>query len=301
MSVARALVDGVEYKVAPLDPPASDTPAAEYWVITPEVARSWQRYNKNNRNLRRRAAGDISRDVLRGSYDVNGETLKISRPLKEGEEEEVPAGRVLFFDGQHRLDAVVRTGKPIVTLVAYGLAPSARKTVDAGVVRTNADVLRMGGESNAPVLASVVRLAYLWEAGDRKFSGNFRPTRAECEIILDRHGSLLRRSAEKAAYLRGKFKALPQSVTAVAFFILCQKDEAMAVEFFERLRDGAGLDADHPILTLRNQLINEKVEKRFTPRHQQLGYIIRAWNAWREDRSLKRMTHSAEEEVPEPV
>lgn len=301
MSVAMARVDGVEYQVAPMDPPKADNPAAEYWVITPEVAKSWRAYNRSNRNLRKRAAGDLGRDLLNNAYDVNGETLKLSRPLKEGEVEDMPAGVVLFFDGQHRLDAVIRTGKPIVTLVAYGLDPNARKTVDAGVVRSNADVLRMRGEVNATILAAVVRLAYLWESGDRRFSGNFKPTRNECEIMLDRYGSLLRRSAEKAAYLRGKFKPLPQSVAAVAFFILCRIDDSMAVEFFERLRDGAGLESDHPILTLRNQLVNERVERRETPRHQQLAYVIRAWNAWREDRPLRRLTQSADEPVPEPV
>jgi hypothetical protein len=301
MSVKSAMVDGVEYEVAPMDPPQADRPSSEYWVITPEVARNWLRYNANNRNLRRRAANDIGRDMMSGNFDVNGETLKISRPLVEGEVEDVPAGRVLFFDGQHRLESIVRTGQSIVTLVAYGLAPSARKTVDAGVLRSTADVLRMGGEGNAMILASVVRLAYLWDSGDRKFSGNFKPTRSECEILLKRNGSLLRRSAEKAAYVRGKFKPLPQSVTALAFYILCQVDDSMAVEFFERLRDGAGLETNHPILTLRNQLINERMEKRAVPRHQQLAYVIRAWNAWREDRPLKRLTQSAEDPVPNPV
>lgn len=300
MSVASAMVDGVEYKVAPLEPPISETPAAEYWAITPEVATNWLRYNQNNRNMRRRAASDIGRDILADNYDVNGETLKISRPLKAGEDEEVPIGRVLFFDGQHRLESVKRTGKPIVTLVAYGLSPSGRKTVDAGVLRSTGDILRMNGESNAAPLASVIRLVYLWEAEDYKFSGNFKPTRSECEIMLERNGSLLRRSAEKAVYVRGKFKALPPSVTAIAYYILCQVDEDMAAVFFERLRDGAGLDSGHPVLTLRNQLINEKMENRRTPKHQQLAYIIRAWNAYREDRTLMRLTQSADDPMPMP-
>lgn len=295
MSIKSVMVDGEEYDVAPMEPTKCERPSpAHLMAVTPEVAQSWLRSNHRNRNQRKNGMRDYAADIAQERYDINGTTITFSRPLREGEDENVPSGSVILIDGQHRLEACVKAGKPFVTYVAFGIKPEARRTVDTGIRRTLGDVFAMDGETNAMVLASVTKRAYFWEQGDHHLRMREEAfTHAQGQAFLQAHEEL-RRSSEIAARTKSQFDLtagvdLRQSVAGLAHWLFMQADEAMAPEFFARLGDNAGIELDHPVSLLRRRLIRDKRQKvqvvsrreiYTAPDWQMLCYYIRSWNVY---------------------
>lgn len=300
MSIESVRVDGVEYPLAEAEMPSSDVPKLEWVAITPAVAEKWLRANKSNRGLRIRQFTAQKRDMMAGNWAINGETIKLSRPLRKGEVDDLPQGFILFLDGQHRLEACVESGQPFVTALAYGLAPESRNTMDTGVSRTMNDVLKMKNENHAPVAASVLRRIWMWTQGDYKFSGTIRPTHAELLELLesDRDGFL--RAAEKGYHTRYGFRDVAPAVVGTAYYLCAKVSPSEAPEFFERLRDGAELKAGSPILVLRNRLSKERAERRNNMPQYQLALILKAWNHYRDGRTIEKLQHTVEDPMPMP-
>lgn len=301
MSIDVVKVGNREYRVAPIEPPQSPHPDSAYLAITPAVAARWLAFNRSNRSVRKRATARQSRDIATGNWDINGETIKLSRPLLHGEVPDIPVGGVLFMDGQHRLESCVESGVPFVTLVAWGLEPEARLTVDDGAARKMGDVLRMEGLQHNTILATVLRRQMMWNGGDRSFRGKFAPTKAEMLAFLrtDEHAFL--RAVQQASHVRERFKVVGPTVVAQAYYLCSQVGPADVPWFFERVRDGANLDIDHPVLVLRERLAREKSEKKIAQPHQQLAYFIRAWNAHRKNTSLRSIVQPPDAPTPDPI
>lgn len=302
MAVLMMTVDGIDYEVAPKDPPRSDRPASDWWAITPDVAASWLKSNQRNRSLRGRAADAQGRDMSTQDWDVNGESIILSRPLLAGEVEDVPAGTVLLNDGQHRLEACASSGATFVSLVAYGVSPDTQRTVDSGIVRTMTDVLNMDGETFSPVLSSLLRRQLMWDTGERRFNGNaLKVTKAECLRYLEKDPHGFRQAAQMGTWVRTGFRFIPPSVAAQGYYLTHAISPDQAPWFFARVHDGAELPVRHPVLALRNRFQNDRLNKKAAPAHQQLGYVIRAWNAYREDRTLTSIIQDVNDPVVSPI
>lgn len=300
MATTKVAVDGVEYPVATLKMPRSDTPKSEMLIITPAVAKAWLKWNRSNRNLRTNVRDSHAADMDRGDWGINGESIKISRPLRAGEIEDMPEGSVLFLDGQHRFEACVKSGKPFPTLVVYGLDPASRRTMDTGLIRRMGDVLKMEGETFSPILASTLRRVCLWDRGNRKFSGPDKPTHAELLKLFESDPQGFRCAADKGYWVRKTYRDLPPAVISTAYYLLNRISPEQAPWFFASLKTGADLSENHPILTLRNRLARERAERRPSIAGHQLAMIIRAWNAYRNDELLKRMDQGPDASTPDP-
>lgn len=300
MSIDTVLVGGREYKVAPLDPPKAAHPDTGFFAITPAVAERWLQRNRSNRNLRKTALDRQARDIATGRWDINGETIKISRPLLMGEVPDIPVGDVLFMDGQHRLEACIESGTPFVTAVVWGLEPESRLTVDDGSARRMGDVLKMEGKGFSNILATFLRRQMMWNVGDRRFNGPYKPTKAEALAFLktDEHAFL--RAAQQASWVRERLRTVGPTVVAQAYYLTNQISHEDTPWFFAHLRDGTELSIDHPVLTLRERLEKDWREKKVARPHQQLAYIIRAWNAYRRGVDLRAIIQPPDAPTPDP-
>jgi hypothetical protein len=300
MSIETVEVGGVKYPLAPMDLPLADRPTLEWMAIIPAAAERWLQANKTNRSLRERQFTAQKRDMETGDWSVNGETVKVSRPLKKGEVEDLPEGYILFLDGQHRFEACIESGKPFVTAVAYGLDPEARDTMDTGITRTMNDVLKMRGEALAPVVASVLRRVWMWDRGDFKFTGSARPTHAELLALLQKERDAVFRAAEKGYHIRSGFRDVSPAVAGTAYYLCAKVAPEQAPEFYERLRDGAELPMGSPILALRNRLTKERTDRRSTIPHHQLALILKAWNNYRDDKGITKLQQHIDDAMPMP-
>jgi hypothetical protein len=264
----------------------TDGPTAVVIDVTPNLAREWLRTNTHNRKLRDRAVADYARDMTAGHWTLNGESIKFATD-----------GTVL--DGQHRLRAVIDADTTVQMLVVIGLDPAAQETMDTGRKRTTGDVMGLRGEANAHTLAAILRRVWAWNSGDYRFTGNYAATNRECAQLLAERPEL-RRSAEIAVRTRNAFPHIPQSVLGSAHFLFSALALDEATWFFQRIADGAELPLGHPVLALRARVTSERLDSMRLPESRHMAYLVRTWNAVRDDRSLDRLVHPPNSSMPMP-
>ncbi len=249
--------------------------------VSPAMAEAWLTKNLNNRPVSEAHVQVLAGRMRRNEWKLNGEAVKFT-----------PDGYLL--DGQHRLHAISRSGVPVTLLVVEGVYRETFDTMDQGKTRSAADVLSVRGEANASHLATACRLAMLIMDNPTapNFSQGFSPI--QIEKFIGVYPEI--REGFKVSNLVRKISE-PGTVIAM-YFLFWQKDREKAPVFFQRLYDGAGLGAGHPVLTLRDRLISNKAAQAKLSRQVLVAYYIKAWNAFRLGRDMKITRLASDESFP---
>jgi len=88
--------------------------------VTPEMATQWLSTALHNRKLRPSKVRAYAEDMRCGRWTMNGESIKFDT-----------AGHLL--NGQHRLNAVIKSGATVEMATVRGLDPSTQATMDRGL------------------------------------------------------------------------------------------------------------------------------------------------------------------------
>jgi hypothetical protein len=246
--------------------------------MTPELAAVLLGRNEGNRKVKQRRVDDIARDIMAGSWKLNGEPIIVS---SEGK----------LNDGQHRCAAVIQSKMPTDMLVVFGVSGDSRDTVDHGVGRSPGDDLALHGHANGVQLAATARMVWRWRTyGELLRSGNRTPTRMELMRVVEENPGL-NRSLLMVGSKGPRAKAIA-SIATLAFCHFAFKTVAAETEvarFFDALIDGADLQRGDPILNARNRLIAERNQ---LTQEMKAELLFRSWNAFRleQTRVLFRIT-----------
>lgn len=272
-------------------------PTAEFQTVTPEMAELLLRHlNIKNRVVNERLVLEHVRSILAGDYVVNGETIKLSWPVPRENGSSLP----ILLDGQHRLEAIVRAGKPVMILVVRGLDPDTQATIDTGRKRSGADWFKINGEKEYTTLAAVTTGIWKWNLGDRKFNTSPKPTPLEIDQLLKVHPEI-RRSLEIGIQTSRGFPDLKRSSLAVAHYILSQLSEEHAPYFFRLIETGVGLEEGHPVLALRRRASSYRRRHEPMTLKREVGLIVQAWNKCVEGEGVSRIIQTADDAAPEPL
>jgi hypothetical protein len=235
---------------------------SELVELTPVLAELLLQRNPGNRSVRQRAIDAYKTDIINGDWAINGESIKVS---SDG----------LLNDGQHRCRAVIGAGRPIKTMILFGVGRETRMTVDQGAVRTAGNFLAMSGKENANQIAAVASL--LWQYEHFGITGNnskLAPTKVQVAQIAALHPDI-----------DGSVKAIPshtkvgrsRSVMAFCHYLVSRRARTYADSFFLRLCLGDGLSRRDPIYHCRERLLTDR---RMTSA-EKIELILRTWNAHR--------------------
>lgn len=267
--------------------------------VTPLQAEAWLRGNNNNRNLvETRIVGYVAA-MRRGEWRLVGDAIAFD---EQGN----------LRNGQHRLNAVVRSGITCPFIVLRGVADDAFDVMDQGKPRGIADVLHLNGHKNSLGLAGAIRLLMILEARGRlSIHGQ---TRAELVTgpttlaYVENHPEV-QDGFRMAESVRGAGLGGGVSLWAAMFTLFYRISPEAADEFRSMLATGTGpgWGVGHPALTLRNRAIKDGRE--FTKSEQdkeELGaYIIKAWNAYRRHKKITVLVWRTEgpkaEGFPTPI
>lgn len=222
-------------------PRADDLPPAQWMEITPKIAADMLTFNKNNRPRVENHVKTLTEEMKAGRWKMNGETIKFGK-----------SGNLL--NGQHTLEAVVRANVTITMLVVRGVDDDAFDTMDIGRKRTAADALHFGGESDTRRLAAALTFVGKYEAGAMRNRG-FVLTPMQVEDLLVKHHGI----RDSVKYIN-ELGSLPLSfsIAAGVHYLTAQADKKLADDVFKMIATGAGMEAGHPILLLRERLIENK-------------------------------------------
>lgn len=265
-------------------------PTYDVIKITPQLAAMWLiEHNTHNRPMRRRVVAAYAEDIRSGNWRQTGDSIK-------------RAADGTILDGQHRLAAIVEAQKSITMLVVGNLPAEVQDVVDGGARRKFGDVLQLRGEKNYVTLAAVVRRVWYWNTGLRTNTGNYSPSTSQLLALLEEHPEL--RDSVEAIRLITSSSQITGSILGLTHWLFSQIDAEDAKIFFARVGDGVNLAADHPVYVLRKTVADHHTAKSRLTDTMVIAYTIKAWNAYRDGRTISILRYRAggasPEAFPEP-
>lgn len=124
------------------------------WVtVTPELAAKWLAdNNKMNRSKRNNRIGVYADQMTLEDWNSQNGLPYIFD--KDGQ----------IVDGQHRMEAQVKSGTTLEVLIVSGVEPTARPTIDDNAKRSFVDDLHMNGINSSHVKASLIAKILAWDS-----------------------------------------------------------------------------------------------------------------------------------------
>jgi hypothetical protein len=270
----------------PTAPPAP-LPASqelERILLTPEFATQLLEHNASNRPLSDAHVGRIARQIIDGKWKYNGDTIKIST------EQEV-------LDGQHRLWAVIEAQIPIDTVIVYGIERDAFSTIDTvRRLRTGGDTIALNGVRNyRNQIAGALGWLIRWQNGvleTYKVAEN-KVENSDIETAFEHHPGI-QRAAEAAMKLR---TVANPSVLAFAYYVMSSRNQEIADQLLDVLRDPTATNLSHPFFRLRNYFVLDRTKQKDPV--VSIALIFKAANLVKQGRQVTNLQWRSQGASPE--
>lgn len=256
-------------------------------TITPARAKKYLSMNiDNNRPINRRWVDTIVQMMSTGDWKENGESIKFTKPDKDGNEK--------LLDGQHRLNAIIKLDKPVDILVIRGLDKEAFQTIDAGKKRTAADCLSIAGYKQTTTLAAALRTLYLYRL-DYTFQTH-RKTVPTLEIfrLLEEHPEI-----QESVNIGHKGRlVISGSLLVFLHYLVSRKLPTEADEFILKLTEGVSMVKGDPILTFRDRIFRYKAANVRVRKDFLIGMLFKTWNYWIAGEHIEKLRYTPGEDFP---
>lgn len=268
-------------------------------TITPEIAEAMLLRNPLTANRRPTLATIqyYARQMLKGDWKKTGQALIFTR-------------KGVLLDAGHRLWACYLSGATFETFLIGDVEddqPNLFAYIDNGKARSAGDALATAGlNGQAKLIAQIVNVAEHYEQGAYTTShGKKRIDRMSPVEVIDYVTK--RPNMRTAARLMGgehksaaAFIGFKDVAAFAAFQILELHDESTLDEFMTELDSMNELDhaEGSPISALQKVLEADKSAKEPMNKHEVLGHVIKAFNAWVRREPTKKITLRVNEEFP---
>lgn len=256
-------------------------------TITPKMAAEMLTHNTRNRPMRKGTVEHYAAMMGKGAWELNGEAIKFD---VEG----------ALLDGQHRLAAIIKAGKPIAALVIRGLPNRVFDTLDTGVKRNVGDVLALEGYKYARnAAATAVILMNYRDSGKFKASDGRRGlTVGETVDFVNNNEEIIDSAAFIVSHQAPLKRLAGYGAPMIALHFLLKKADAYKCEkFFHGLVSGADLSIDSPVLSLRNRIFSSELRD-LRARDEYYALFIKAWNAFCKGRNIHVLRFASKEDFP---
>lgn len=251
--------------------------------VTPEMAARWLEGNANNRPIKQILVGELANAMLNGTFRLTHQAIALTSD-----------GRLL--DGQHRLLAVVASGRTVNMNVAFNVDPDTYDVIDAGAKRSLADALAVRhGHGYALATSAACRVVALYDRVNptlttpwnaRTFLNAKLDRATVAEIADEMYPSMMKLVLDIKDYSRSW---RIQANSLAALYVIrrdTHQDPDLVDEFIRGLASGANLPAGDVRLKLRDALANNPSFRRNDARLA-FGATVKAWNLYVEGDSPK--------------
>lgn len=249
-------------------------------LITPDVARNFLSFNKQNRPINKAKVREISTEMQEGRWLFDGAPIRFD---KNG----------VLLDGQHRLNAILVSGKEFDILVVRGLEPETFKVMDTGKMRGGSDIFNIEGVPNASTASASCSFILSYKANkEGKGIKAYKVSNSRTLELYREYPSFDEyvRSGMKLYHL--SHKLLPSSWIIGYEFLMSEINVAKATKFWNEVCTGIGLTEGSPTLQLRDALLADKAKSYIhskMSKHMKQALIVKAWNLYLTDRTVKKL------------
>lgn len=247
-------------------------------LLTPNLAEAVLARNSHNRKKRDGRVATIATDIEEERFMHTAECIAFD-------------WNGVLINGQHRPQAVLRSGKPIRVMLAFGLGPETQKYIDSQAPRSAGDCLSVLGYANGNELAAISGWLQKWERDNEIPTNSTRKaTRGQKIDYVEEQAERIVRALTSVP---SKPTVVSRSVLATCYARFIQHtDPAIVDRFVHVLVSGENLQAGDPILIARNWLIADKQKD---PKKRDIGHenkqfdlLVQTWNAWRRGETVHR-------------
>lgn len=213
-------------------------------LVTPQIAEGFLANTPEfQRSLNNNLVNSYADEMKAGRWQETGDTIKID---DEGK----------LLDGQHRLHAIIASGKQQWMVLAKGIEPEAFSSIDIGRKRTPGDMFSIAGYSQAIGTAAVTRMLVSCEYSHRSGVVSIRkPTPEQMLQYAAKHKKEVELAVEIYCGIRKYATSAASIAAALAYLHRYAPEEAAA--FTAKIVDGADLKQKTPALVLRNHLMEQ--------------------------------------------
>jgi hypothetical protein len=211
--------------------------------ITPDIAKVLLSENQMNRPVCLKRVKSYAEMMNNGDWELNGQTIVFAEN-----------GRLL--DGQHRLNAVIKSGKTIPMLVVRGTDEKTMHTLDRGKGRTLGNALALNGTKNYNMMASVIPLIDAYRQTGNPFTHCYVMSPQQAEKMAQEKAII-----DSCAYVSSHNALKKMCIPAVAIFChyaFSEFDPEKADRFFFALQDGIIAENERAVLMARDFLTSNK-------------------------------------------
>jgi hypothetical protein len=274
-------------------------PSSRIEVISPQRAEKiLEETNVRNRDLRESRVIHLVEILKRNEWKLTGDALVFDL---DG----------VLLNGQHRLAAAALAEMPIEVLVLRNVPRENQDVMDDTLSRRLGDALKLRGEVDVHRLGAGIawyaRIIYAETTGSPHYADNARrPSIPQLLRLFDDNQGLRDGITGVGPAMRA-LKLRPGPSLAV-WYRLSLVDAGENEVFWEKLKTGEDLPSGSAILALRNYSQGEIIRGRGRVRNPDFRWVasaIKAWNSWRDGRSIKVLSYmytgTTRETWPEPV
>jgi hypothetical protein len=208
--------------------------------IGPSEAQKFLAKNPINRPLRPSWINQLCWYIETGQWKTTHQGIAIDRN-----------GNLL--DGQHRLEAIIKSGKIVTMWVTRGCDAETYQVIDAGRMRTVGDRLRLIEHPQVNQTACAMLRSYLVATT----SQNYKPSLPELEKTFDSMRDSF--AAVAGNFRHRRVRSITRSDVGAAVASYHHKHPQEATDFMESLITGSDLKRGSPILALRNALLAQRI------------------------------------------
>ena len=255
--------------------------------VTPDLACEMLEKNDMNRNVDEKRVRQYAKDMKVGRWAMNGSTIVVA---EDG----------TLLDGQHRLWAIIEANVPVKLLIVYNADKDSIVTMDIGKARSASNIMQIEQSAHSVTAATLTKLLWIHDFVDEKLA----PMSCCLDVSnteLRNYCSECRDMIEQAADIAEHKHPFVKSHMALAYCLIgrttAHRDKMKS--FFDALKTGCNIDMKHPIMTLRNRLLDNRLKVRTLSVQETIAAYIRVWNAYVRGKDLTVIRWNSNEPMPE--
>lgn len=246
-------------------PPAKADEDLELVDVSAALATRWLETMAANRKLNDAHVERLAEDMRRGDWRQTFDPVRFN---KKGE----------LVDGQHRLSAIVASGKTVPLYVARNLDARAMAVIDTGRARSAADVLQINGVKNARKLAAAAKAMHYFDLGKLASSGP-AVSFAQLQRTIKAHPFL----GDAVEQVVQNSVIQPHAQLAMVYCLAHEKHARKAEEWIAAVQEGENIGRGNPAFELRKRLLGMRGGVGATTQIRGpavAAMIINAWNLY---------------------
>lgn len=212
--------------------------SSERVLVTPHLAKQFLEMNHPlNRNRRATHIQFLANEIMDGRFVETGSPVVFD---SEG----------FLVDGQHRLEAIVLAGVPVILWIVNGVDPGSIHKIDIGLSRSHADISKIIGRKDGTHRLAFASAVFLYLLGRKRvpieekwaFLDSYD---GEIEYIM----SLTTSDPHKKKVQTGGFRTC-------ALLVSLRSNDSTTEDFVNAARFGENIKRDHPCMAYRTALDN---------------------------------------------